>query len=95
MRAGSLAPRQPRKFCQGVQPLAQAYAGDAQQPQGEAPMADDLTNRGPRDRSRVNVNESYEVRYWCKEFSCTEQQLRDAVRRVGPMAADVRRALGK
>jgi len=27
-------------------------------------MADDLTNRGARDRSRINVNEEHEVRYW-------------------------------
>ncbi len=28
------------------------------------PMADDKTKRGPADRSRINVNEEYEVRYW-------------------------------
>jgi hypothetical protein len=58
-------------------------------------MADDLHNRGPRDRARVNVDEDWEVRYWCGEFGCTEVQLRAAVRAVGPMAADVRRHLGK
>lgn len=57
-------------------------------------MADDLKNRGPRDGDRVNVNEDWEVRYWCNEFGCTEQELRDAVRRAGVMVADVRRALG-
>ena len=56
---------------------------------------DDTTERGPADRTRVNVNESWEVRYWCGEFGCTEQQLRDAVKRVGVMVSDVRRALGK
>lgn len=34
-------------------------------------MVDDLTNRGPADRARVNVNEEWEVRYWCKEFART------------------------
>jgi hypothetical protein len=58
-------------------------------------MSDDLHNRGPRDRARVNVNEDWEVRWWCKEFGCTEAQLRAAVRAVGVMAADVRRHLGK
>jgi hypothetical protein len=33
------------------------------------------------------------VRYWCKEFGCTEQQLRDAVKKVGVMSADVRKHL--
>lgn len=56
-------------------------------------MSDDLQNRGPRDRARVNVNEDWEVRWWCKEFGCTEQQLRDTVKRVGVMADNVRRAL--
>ena len=56
-------------------------------------MADDLTNRGPADRDRVNVNEDWEVRYWCGEFGCTEDELRAAVRAVGPMRADVERRL--
>jgi hypothetical protein len=56
-------------------------------------MADDLKNRGPADRARVNVNESWEVRYWCKEFGCTEDALRAAVKAVGVMVTDVRRYL--
>ena len=58
-------------------------------------MADDLSNRGAADRARINVNEAHEVRYWCKELGCTEAELRSVVQRVGVMAADVRRALGK
>jgi hypothetical protein len=58
-------------------------------------MADDLKDRGPRDRERVNVNEDWEVRHWCTAFGCTEAELRDAVGRVGVMATDVRRGLGQ
>jgi hypothetical protein len=58
-------------------------------------MSDDLNNRGPADRARVNVNEAWEVRYWCKEFGCTEAQLRAAVKAAGVMAADVRKQLAK
>lgn len=58
-------------------------------------MADDKSDRGPADRQRVNVNQEHEVRYWCKAFGCTEEELRQAVQRVGVMADDVRRALGK
>ena len=58
-------------------------------------MADDRSNRGPADRARVNVNEDYEVRYWCGKFGCTEAQLRAAVRAVGVMADDVERELKK
>lgn len=58
-------------------------------------MTDDLKNRGVQDRSRINVNEPHEVQYWTQTLKVTEQQLREAVRAVGVMAADVRKHLGK
>lgn len=58
-------------------------------------MSDDLKNRGPTDRARVNVHEAWEVRWWCNEFGCTETQLKDAVKAVGPMAANVRAHLAR
>lgn len=56
-------------------------------------MTDDLTKRGPKDGSRVNVNEPWEVRYWCREFACSEDQQRAAVRALDVMVSDVRRHL--
>ncbi|MGN2246405.1 DUF3606 domain-containing protein [Frateuria sp. GZRR35] len=56
-------------------------------------MSDDLNNRGPADRTRVNVNEDYEARYWANRWGVSEDELRDAVKRVGVMADDVERAL--
>ena len=58
-------------------------------------MPDNLQNRGPQDRSRINVNESWEVSYWCRQFNCTEQQLRNAVITVGVSASAVARHLGR
>lgn len=58
-------------------------------------MADNLHLRGKPDRSRINVHEDYELRYWANKFSVTHDQLRAAVRVVGPMAHDVARHLGK
>lgn len=58
-------------------------------------MADDLTKRGPADRTRINIHEDWEVRWWCKELGCTPEQLRAAVRAVGVMVAAVRKHLGK
>ncbi|SDT90634.1 DUF3606 domain-containing protein [Pseudomonas orientalis] len=58
-------------------------------------MSDDLNNRGPQDRARVNTSEAWEVKHWTKEFGVTEQQLKDAVEAVGPMVTDVRKRLGK
>jgi hypothetical protein len=58
-------------------------------------MSDDKTNRGPRDRARVNTSEDYEVRYWTQELKCSEAKLRQAVQAVGPMVTDVRAWLAK
>jgi Protein of unknown function (DUF3606) len=55
----------------------------------EKTMADDKTNRGPADRSRINVNEDYELRYWSEKFGCTHEKLKAVVKRVGVMAKDV------
>ena len=58
-------------------------------------MADDTTNRGSQDRKRINVNEPHEVRYWTQALGISETELRESVKRVGVMADDVKRALGK
>lgn len=52
-------------------------------------MSDDLRNRRPADRNRININEPWEVKYRRKEFGCTEQQLRQAISAVGDSAAKV------
>ena len=55
-----------------------------------------LTNRPPRERARIFLDESPEVvRYWTIELGCTEPQLRSAVAAVGINSEDVRRYLGK
>lgn len=56
-------------------------------------MADDLNNRGRRDRVRVNVHEKHELRYWRERFGCSAGELRDAVDAVGVMAKDVEQHL--
>ena len=56
-------------------------------------MSDNLQDRGPADRARVNVNETHEVRYWTQKFNCTPEQLRAAVAKAGVMADDVEREL--
>ncbi|TPG04109.1 DUF3606 domain-containing protein [Rhodanobacter glycinis] len=58
-------------------------------------MSDDLHKRRPQDATKVNIHEAWEVRYWCKEFGCTETQLNAAVRVVGVSSAAIRRHLGK
>jgi hypothetical protein len=58
-------------------------------------MSDDKNIRGPRDASRINVNEDYELRYWTHALGVTPEQLRAAVRAVGTSAGAVREHLGK
>jgi hypothetical protein len=53
-------------------------------------MADDASKVGRQDRERINVNEDYEVRDWAKSFGVSEDQLRSAVAKAGPMVKDVK-----
>lgn len=59
----------------------------------EPRMSDDKSKTRPQDASRVNIHEPYEVEYWCSKFGCTEQELVDAVQKVGVMADDVEKEL--
>jgi len=58
-------------------------------------MSDDLTNRGPQDRARINVNEDHELRYWTKELGVSEERLREAVKAVGVSVEAVKEHLKK
>jgi len=58
-------------------------------------MTDDLTNRGPKDRDRVNTSEAWEVKYWTEVLGVTKEQLLAAVKDVGPLVSDVKKKLGK
>jgi hypothetical protein len=52
-------------------------------------LYDPNKKRSPIDRTRVDVNEKWEVDYWCKKLKCTETELKDAVKSVGSMATVV------
>jgi hypothetical protein len=58
-------------------------------------MADDTSKTGKPDRDRINSSEDYEVRDWAKKFGVSEDALRAAVKKAGPMAKDVAKSLGK
>ncbi len=58
-------------------------------------MSDNLKKTRPQDASRVNVNESWEVTYWCKKFDCTKSELINAVKSVGTSAEKVGKYLQK
>jgi hypothetical protein len=46
------------------------------------------------DRPRINVNEEYELKDWSAKLGVTSWEVKAAVRKVGPDAKDVARALG-
>lgn len=58
-------------------------------------MADDLNKTGTGDRSRVNVEQEHELRYWTQAWGVSPERLREAVMKAGPMVTDVARELGK
>lgn len=58
-------------------------------------MADDRTNRGLRDRSRINTSEDYELRYWSEKWGVRPEHIIAAVAKVGASADAVARQLGK
>lgn len=58
-------------------------------------MPDNLDIRRPADPKRINVHEEWELRYWTQHLGASPDQLRAAVRAVGPMVTDVQRHLGR
>jgi hypothetical protein len=58
-------------------------------------MGDNKAKKGKPDRDRINVREDYELRYWAEKFVVTGDKLKEAVRKVGSMAKDVAKHLGK
>lgn len=54
---------------------------------------DDLSKKGPQDRSRINVNEEHELRYWSETLNVSADELKEIVQRVGVNADDVRNAI--
>ena len=57
-------------------------------------MADDKSKRSGPDRSKINMSEDYEVKYWAKELGITRDELQKVIDKVGNSAAAVRKELG-
>lgn len=56
-------------------------------------MSDNLSQRGPQDRARINMNEKWEVAYWTGELGVSEEELARAVQQAGNSAQAVREHL--
>jgi hypothetical protein len=57
-------------------------------------MSDNLNKRRQRDRSKINMNEDYELKYWTHALGVSREQLQKFVDKVGNSAAAVRKELG-
>ncbi|WP_065754352.1 DUF3606 domain-containing protein [Bradyrhizobium paxllaeri] len=56
-------------------------------------MTDNLTTREQPDRSKINMNQIHEVRYWTKHLNVSKEELQKAVEKVGNSAAAIRKEL--
>jgi len=56
-------------------------------------MSDDTELPGGQDRTRINLSQEHEVRYWTKELGCTAEELRAAVQRAGSSSVEKVRPL--
>jgi hypothetical protein len=54
---------------------------------------DDLKKKGTPDRSKINMHEDFEVKYWTKTLGVSKEQLQKAVDKVDNSAAAVRKEL--
>ena len=54
---------------------------------------DNLRIRGEQDRSKINMHEPDEVRYWTKHLGVPKEHLQKAVDKVGNNAATVKKEL--
>jgi hypothetical protein len=62
--------------------------------QGETRKMDNLIKRDQPDRSKINMSEDFEVKYWLKALGVSRDELKRAVEKVGNSAAAVRKELG-
>jgi hypothetical protein len=54
---------------------------------------DDLKKTDYQDRSKINMHEPHEVRYWTKHLGVSKEQLQAAVDKVGNGAAAMKKEL--
>ena len=71
-----------------------ARAPDEDGYRGDIAM-DHLTRRDTPDRSKINMHERWEVKYWTRELGVSHAELQKAVDKVGNSAAAVRKELAR
>jgi hypothetical protein len=59
----------------------------------EQSMSSHNVDSGPVDRTRINMNNPFEVRYWSKQLGVSGSQLKAVVKKVGEETDAIRREL--
>jgi len=54
-----------------------------------------VTRRDTPDRSKINMHERWEVKYWARELGVSQAELQKVVDKVGNSAAAVRKELAR
>jgi predicted RNA-binding protein YlqC (UPF0109 family) len=52
------------------------------------------TKRVPPDRNKINLDQPDELKYWTRALKISEEEIRNAIGKVGNSAAAVRKELG-
>jgi len=58
-------------------------------------MVDNLKRRQPEDAHKININQGWELESWSKKLGVSKEQLKQAVKKVGPSVVKVREYLGR
>jgi len=58
-------------------------------------MSDNLDREDQKTLKKINVNQAWEVRYWCEKLGLTESELRAAVKAVGNIVVDAEAYVAK
>ena len=58
-------------------------------------MADNKAKISVPDSDRININELSDLQDWSNKFGVSPDRLKEAVAKVGPMASEVAKFLGR
>lgn len=54
-----------------------------------------ITKRQTRDRSKINIDDALEIKYWMHNLGISREQLQGVIDKVGNSAAAVRKELSR
>lgn len=57
-------------------------------------MSDDLKRKCPEDPTKINVNQSWELKYWAEKLNVSEIRIKTAVSEIGIEVENVKKYLG-